>query len=144
MALKRGVHKDIFNGSELAFSKTVIRKFLKIYTAKKKYRELHIENTPRYDLEGNKVDIITKEDVELSKKQQEEIKKSVEAKRRKKQELKNNKNRGENNPNNQDKVKDANPNKDGDYKLKKATVNQDDLVNTKSTNSLKPKLGLKL
>ena len=64
MYLKKGVNQDIFNDTELKFSKTVIRKFLKLYTEQKKYVELHIENTPRYDLEGNKAGLVTKEDVE--------------------------------------------------------------------------------
>ena len=55
---KKGVHRDIFNDTELEFSKTVIRKFLKLYTEQKKYVELHIENTPRYDLEGYQTTII--------------------------------------------------------------------------------------
>ena len=28
---KKGLHQDIFNGGELEFSKTIIRKFLKLY-----------------------------------------------------------------------------------------------------------------
>jgi len=75
--LKKGVHRDIFNDTELEFSKTVIRKFIKLYTEQKKYIELHIENTPRYDLEGNKGDFVTKEDVESLAKKQEEIKKQI-------------------------------------------------------------------
>ena len=68
--LKKGVHQDIFHDTELEFSKTVIRKFLKLYIEQKQYAALHVENTSRYDLEGNEVGLVTKEDVEsLAKKQ---------------------------------------------------------------------------
>ena len=55
--------------------KAQCRKFLKLYTEQKKYVELHIENTPRYDLEGNKAGFVTKEDVESLAKKLQEIKK---------------------------------------------------------------------
>ena len=78
---KKGIHRDIFNNGGFDFNKTVIRKFLQLCIEKKEYRELHIENTPRYDLKGNKAGIVTKEDVELYAKTQEEIKKRIEQKR---------------------------------------------------------------
>ena len=79
--MKKGIHRDIFNNGGFDFNKTVIRKFLQLCIEKKEYRELHIENTPRYDLKGNKAGIVTKEDVELYAKTQEEIKKRIEQKR---------------------------------------------------------------
>ena len=87
---KKGVHKDIFNtDDELKFSKVVIRKkFLKLYTRKKEYIEHYINNAPRYDLYGNKIREVTKEDVELFAKTQEEIKKQVALKKSKKFEQK--------------------------------------------------------
>jgi sRNA-binding protein len=100
---KKGIHRDIFNDEELKFSKTVIRKFFKLYTEQKKYVELHIENTPRYDLEGNKVGFVTKEDVESLAKKRQEIKKQLAAKKSKKLEQKKyNKTRKESTSNNQD------------------------------------------
>ena len=87
---KKGVHKDIFNtDDELKFSKVVIRKkFLQLYTRKKKYIELYINNAPRYDLDGNKIGEVTKEDVELFVKTQEETKKQIALKKSKKLEQK--------------------------------------------------------
>lgn len=100
---KKGVNQDIFHDVELKFSKTVIRKFLKLYTEQKKYLELHIENTPRYDLEGNKVGFVTKEDVESLAKKRQEIKKQLAAKKSKKLEQKKyNKTSKESKSNNQD------------------------------------------
>jgi len=99
---KKGVNHDIFNDTELKFSKTVIRKFLKLYTEQKKYVELHIENTPRYDLEGNEAGFVTKEDVESLAKKRQEIKKQLAAKKSKKlEQKKHNKTRKESTSNNQ-------------------------------------------
>jgi sRNA-binding protein len=83
---KKGVHQDIFNDTELECSKTVIRKFIKLYTEQKKYIELHIEGAPRYDLEGKEVDFVTKEDIESLAKKQDEIKKQIVLKKIKKPE----------------------------------------------------------
>ena len=80
--LKKGLHQDIFNSGELEFSKTVIRKFLKLYTEQKKYRELHIENTPRYDLDGKEVDFVTKEDIAGHAKKKKEIKNQLALKKK--------------------------------------------------------------
>ena len=100
---KKGVNHDIFNDTELKFSKTVIRKFLKLYTEQKKYVELHIENTPRYDLEGNEAGFVTKEDVESLAKKRQEVKKQLAAKKSKKLEQKKyNKTSKESKSNNQD------------------------------------------
>ena len=100
---KKGVNHDIFHDTELKFSKTVIRKFLKLYTEQKKYVELHIENTPRYDLEGNEAGFVTKEDVESLAKKRQEIKKQLAAKKSKKLEQKKyNKTSKESKSNNQD------------------------------------------
>jgi len=101
--LKKGVHRDIFNDTQLEFSKTVIRKFIKLYTEQKKYIKLHIENSPRYDLEGNESDFVTKEDIESLAKKQEEIKKQIALKKNKKLEQKKyNKANKESKSNNQD------------------------------------------
>ena len=144
LIFKKGIHKDIFDSGALTFSKSVIRKFLKLYTAKPQYRDLHIENTPRYDLKGNEVDVVTKEDIESFKKQQEEIKKTIAAKRLKEQESKNNKSKAENKHTYKDKEKNTHSNKNNCNKVKKLQVNQDNLGNIKSANSTKPKLGIKL
>jgi len=120
--LKKGLHQDIFNSSELEFSKTVIRKFLKLYTEKAKYIELHIENTPRYDLEGKEAGLVTKEDVVGLAKKKEEIKQQFALKKKKKSVKK--------------KFDDAN--KEGKPK------NSSEKLEAESTNSKKPKLGLNI
>ena len=120
--LKKGLHQDIFNSSELEFSKTVIRKFLKLYTEKAKYIELHIENTPRYDLEGKEAGLVTKEDVVGLAKKKEEIKHQFALKKKKKSVKK--------------KFDDAN--KEGKPK------NSSEKLEAESTNSKKPKLGLNI
>ena len=86
--LKKGLHQDIFNSGELEFSKTVIRKFLKLYTEQAKYIELHIENAPRYDLEGKEAGLVTKEDIVGLIKKKDEIKKQLALKNKKKSEKK--------------------------------------------------------
>ena len=120
--LKKGLHQDIFNSSELEFSKTVIRKFLKLYTEKAKYIELHIENTPRYDLEGKEAGLVTKEDMVGLAKKKEEIKQQFALKKKKKSVKK--------------KFDDAN--KEGKPK------NSSEKLEAESTNSKKPKLGLNI
>ena len=62
---KKEFHKDIFNDGRSNLSRTVIRKFLTLYSRQSKYREIHIENTVRYDLKGNEAGVVTKEDVEF-------------------------------------------------------------------------------
>ena len=119
---KKGVNHDIFHDTELKFSKTVIRKFLKLYTEQKKYVELHIENTPRYDLEGNEAGFVTKEDVESLAKKRQEIKKQLAAKKSKKLEQK----------------KYNKTSKERKYN------NQDSKVESVSTNNHNSKLGLNI
>ena len=125
--LKKGLHQDIFNSGELEFSKTVIRKFLKLYTEQKKYRELHIENTPRYDLDGKEVDFVTKEDIAGHAKKKKEIKNQLALKK---------------NKNMEQKKKDDVSNKE--YKLDNLSNKQEDKLKTMSANNNKPKLGLNL
>ena len=120
--LKKGLHQDIFNSSELEFSKTVIRKFLKLYTEKAKYIELHIENTPRYDLEGKEAGLVTKEDMVGLAKKKEEIKQQFALKKKKKSEKK----------------KFDGANKEGEPK------NSNKKLEAENTNSKKPKLGLNI
>ena len=85
---KKVIHRDIFNDEELKFSKTIIRKFLRLYAEQKEYIKLHIENTARYDLEGNEAEVVTKEDVESLTKTQEEIKNQIALRKSKKLEQK--------------------------------------------------------
>jgi len=100
---KKGIHRDIFNDKELKFSKTIIRKFLRLYAEQKEYVKLHIESAARYDLEGNEAGIVTKEDVESLAKTQEEIKTQIALKKSKKLEQKKHyKPHKESKPNNQD------------------------------------------
>jgi sRNA-binding protein len=143
LIFKKGIHKDIFEGEESGFSKSVIRKFLRLYTEKSKYRELHIENTPRYDLKGNEAGVVTKEDVQSLKKQQEERGKIIAAKKLKKKELKNNKAKEEKNSTSKDQKSSSHSKANNDTKVMKSTVTEDNIGNIKSNNSRKPKLGLK-
>ena len=120
--LKKGLHQDISNSSELEFSKTVIRKFLKLYTEQVKYIELHIENTPRYDLEGKEAGLVTKEDVVGLAKKKEEIKQQFALKKKKKSEKK----------------KFDGANKEGEPK------NSSKKLEAENANGKKPKLGLNI
>ena len=120
--LKKGLHQDIFNGCELEFSKTIIRKFLKLYTGQAKYIKLHTENTARYDLDGNEAGLVTKEDVAGLAKKKEEIKKRFALKKIKRSEKK--------------KFDDAN--KEG------KTKNNNGKLELENANSKKPKLGLNI
>ena len=100
---KKGIHRDIFNDEELKFSKTIIRKFLRLYAEQKEYIKLHIESAARYDLEGNEAGVVTKEDVESLAKTQEEIKKQIALRKSKKLEQKKHyKPNKESKPSNQD------------------------------------------
>ena len=100
---KKGIHRDIFNDEELKFSKTIIRKFLRLYAEQKEYIKLHIESAARYDLEGNEAGVVTKEDVESLAKTQEEIKNQIALRKSKKLEQKKHyKPHKESKPNNQD------------------------------------------
>ena len=119
---KKGLHQDIFNGGELEFSKTMIRKFLKLYTEQAKYIKLHTENTARYDLDGNEAGFVTKEDVVGLAKKKEEIKKQFALKKIKKAAKK--------------KFDDAN--KEGKPK------NNPGKIELENANSKKPKLGLNI
>ena len=114
---KKGIHRDIFSNGGFDFNRTVIRKFLQLCIEKKEYRDLHIENTPRYDLEGNKVGIVTKEDVELYTKTEEEIKKRIEQKQKNKL------------------AREKNLDKVSDKSIR---------LKLNNTNYTKPKLGLKI
>ena len=119
---KKGIHRDIFNDEELKFSKTIIRKFLRLYAEQKEYIKLHIENTARYDLDGNEAGLVTKEDVVGLAKKKEEIKKQFALKKIKKPAKK--------------KFDDAN--KEGKPK------NNPGKIELENANSKKPKLGLNI
>jgi len=100
---KKGIHRDIFNDEELKFSKTIIRKFLRLYAEQKEYVKLHVESAVRYDLEGNEAGVVTKEDVESLAKTQEEIKNQIALRKSKKLEQKKHyKPNKESKPNNKD------------------------------------------
>ena len=73
--LKVGIRRDIIANSNLTISNSQLTKFLKVYCTSNKYKELHIENAKRYDLEGNESGIVTKEQIEGLLKLKEEAKK---------------------------------------------------------------------
>ena len=117
---KKGIHRDIFNDEELKFSKTIIRKFLRLYAEQKEYVKLHIENTARYDLDGNEAGLVTKEDVVGLAKKKEEIKKQFALK----------------------KIKKAAKKKFDDANKENKPKNNSEKSEAENTNSKKPKLGL--
>ena len=119
---KKRLHQDIFNGGELEFSKTIIRKFLKLYTGQVKYIKLHTENTARYDLDGNEAGFVTKEDVVGLAKKKEEIKKQFALK----------------------KIKKAAKKKFDDANKENKPKNNSEKSEAENTNSKKPKLGLNI
>ena len=122
LIMKKGIHRDIFNGGELEFSKTIIRKFLKLYTGQVKYIKLHTENTARYDLDGNEAGFVTKEDVVGLAKKKEEIKKQFALK----------------------KIKKAAKKKFDDANKENKPKNNSEKSEAENTNSKKPKLGLNI
>lgn len=128
LLLKVGLHKDIFEEYKLTVTRGAVRRFFKLYTGSKKYRELHIENAIRYDLEGNESGVVSKEHIELAAQRKKDIEKQREAKKtaafeRKKQ---NNK-KGEHK--NADQAQEKKPLNSTDSKLK--------------MHGEKPKLGIK-
>ena len=98
----------------------MIRKFLKLYTEQAKYIKLHIENTARYDLDGNEAGLVTKEDVVGLAKKKEEIKKQFALK----------------------KIKKAAKKKFDDANKENKPKNNSEKSEAENTNSKKPKLGL--
>lgn len=154
--LKVGIKKEIVANDNITITKSQLAKFLKVYCSSSEYKKLHVENAKRYDLEGNKFGVVTREQIEGLVRLREQAKKNRELKKQKQQEL-SKKLEGKNN-NNNDKVENKNTSKEQknslyskankDLKVKKPTVTQDNIGNIKSTNhttnSTKPKLGIKL
>ena len=122
LILKKRLHRDIFNDGRSNLSRTVIRKFLTLYSRQSKYRQIHIENTVRYDLNGNKAGIVTKEDVGFIYKNTLITKKQIAHKKSKGQEQ-----------NFNDKI-----NKENKFNNKSSTLKS---INS---NDNKPKLGIKV
>jgi sRNA-binding protein len=139
--LKIGIDKDILADSDLKMSQTQLRKFFKVYISSKGYRELHVENSLRYDLEGNEVGVVTKENIEALKRRAEETKKYREVMRLKKKKMYENKlsekNKIQNNSgDNKDKAKNMEV-------AEPPYITNNNVGNFKDSNNKKPKLGLK-
>ena len=147
--LKVGIRQDIISRGGLTITKSQLSKFLKVYCTGREYKKLHIENAKRYDLEGNESGTVTKEHVEGLIKVREESKKKWELKKQRKIELaKKQKEQSNNTKNKKDSThrnqKNSSHSKTNDHtKIVKPDVTQDNIGNIKSTNSSKPKLGLK-
>jgi len=152
--LKVGIRKEIIANGNLTISNSQLTKFLKVYCTSNKYKELHVENAKRYDLAGNELGVVTKEQVEGLVKLKEEAKKKRELKKQrrqewtKKQEEKNNNAKVESKNASKEQKSSCHSKTNKDTKVKKSTVTQDNIGNIKSanhtTNSTKPKLGIKL
>ncbi len=147
--LKVGIRQDIISRGGLTITKSQLSKFLKVYCTGCEYKKLHVENAKRYDLEGNESGAVTKEHVEGLIKVREEAKKKWELKKQRKIELaKKQKEQNNNTKNKKDSThrnqKSSSHSKTNtDTKVVKPDVTQDNVGNIKSTNSSKPKLGLK-
>ena len=152
--LKVGIRKEILANDNLRINKKQLSEFFKLYCTSKEYKELHVENAKRYDLEGNESGVVTKEQIEGLVELKEETKKKRELKKQRQQELA----KKQEEKASRAKVKNKNINKNQksgslskinkDLKVKKPNVTQDNIGNIKSANhtinSTKPKLGLKL
>ena len=148
--LKVGIRQDIIGAGGLIITKSQLSKFLKVYCTGREYKKLHLENAKRYDLEGNESGVVTKEHVEGLIKVREESKKKWQLKKQKKIELakkqkeKNNKAKDERNSTHKNQKSNSHLKTNTDTKVVKPDVTQDNIGNIKSTNSSKPKLGLKI
>ena len=152
--LKVGIRKEIIVNGNLTISNSQLTKFLKVYCTSNKYKELHVENAKRYDLAGNESGVVTKKQIEGLVKLKEEAKKKRELKKQrrqewaKKQEEKNNNAKVESKNASKEQENSCHSKTNNDTKVKKSTVTQDNIGNIKSanhtTNSTKPKLGIKL
>lgn len=65
--LQINIHKDILNDNTFKISSMKLRKFLHRYVRQKKYMALYEEHASRYDLQGNKVAVISIQDIEFFK-----------------------------------------------------------------------------
>ena len=63
LPLAVGIHKQLLASEELPFAKVKIRRFLKRYTTSKEYRRNLIIGSPRVDLQGNQIGMVTEEEV---------------------------------------------------------------------------------
>ena len=148
--LKVGIRQDIIGAGGLIITKSQLSKFLKVYCTGREYKKLHVENAKRYDLEGNESGVVTKEHIEGLIKVREEAKKKWGLKKQKKiewakkQKEKNNKTKDERNSTSKNQKSSFYSKTNTDTKVVKPDVTQDNIGNIKSTNSSKPKLGLKI
>lgn len=61
------IHKQLLVSEGLPFAKVKIRRFLKRYTTSKEYRRNLIIGSPRVDLQGNQIGLVTEEEVNRDK-----------------------------------------------------------------------------
>ena len=67
LPLAVGIHKQLLVSEGLPFAKVKIRRFLKRYTTSKEYRRNLIIGSPRVDLQGNQIGLVTEEEVNRDK-----------------------------------------------------------------------------
>lgn len=67
LPLALGIHKQLLVNEGLPFAKVKIRRFLKRYTRSKEYRKNLIIGSPRVDLQGNQIGVVTEEEVDRVK-----------------------------------------------------------------------------
>lgn len=67
LPLAVGIHKQLLASEELPFAKVKIRRFLKRYTTSKEYQRNLIIGSPRVDLQGNQIGLVTEEEVNRAK-----------------------------------------------------------------------------
>ena len=145
--LKTGIRKEIIADGNLKITKSQLAKFLKVYCTSSKYKELHVENAKRYDLEGNEAGVVMKEQIEGLVKLREETRKKRELKKQryeklaKKQEEKNNSAKVKNKSISKDQQGSTYSKTNNDRKVRKAIITQDNIGNF--INNVKSKLGLK-
>jgi hypothetical protein len=58
-----GIHKEIIDAEKDNFSNQQIRRFFKRYCSDKRYKKLLIEGKQRFNLDGTKASLVTKEEV---------------------------------------------------------------------------------
>lgn len=83
--LKIGIFEDVVKAleSDETYSKTAIRKAIRVYTANLNYLSTFKENVYRIDLDGNKVNVLTADEIAHSSKCIEEIKLKLAEKKKK-------------------------------------------------------------
>jgi sRNA-binding protein len=75
--LKVAIHSDIKKEAKLEVSNKEVSRFFYWYCNTKDYVALHLENAPRYDLQGEKMGLVTSEQIEAKNKEIAKIKERI-------------------------------------------------------------------